>query len=410
MERNPQGDGNNKELKKKKQNNSKIVWRAFLLTVIGAAILSLAINLLYEKTVSKTVPQIKKQPLPSATVKRTEETLKAFLNSLEENKEYYLLKALKVSLPQIEKLNEEYRKKITRRVETAINTYFAEEVYPSEPRFVDWIYSLTTQYLLLFYKGKDLITDDTRAQKYFEEHFESILIKPKKLETYVKTRITPEVQKLCREYTLAVKNTIKENLKKIIEKELTQKVAANNLSAEELNSLSSEITDEIFQSLAPSGLRQAGAGGLGTLVGVVVYKIIIKKVLSEESARLAASLAEKLAAKVALKEGAGELIKVLGGALSGAALCSWGGPVGAAVCGVAAGITAWVASDYALNKIDYYLNRKEVQKEIHRELLKLKNTLAENLVKSYTRCFDRIYLTVKGAAEKGVTIKELSNP
>lgn len=79
-------------------------------------------------------------------------------------------------------------------------------------------------------------------------------------------------------------------------------------------------------------------------------------------------IAKKLALKISGKAAAKGLLKVggIGGAVvTGATVCAPGGPL-AVVCGVAAGIGAWLLTDKAVVMIDEYFNRDEFEAELRK--------------------------------------------
>lgn len=458
MERNAKSDGNSKKSGgvdsgnyrnpgQKKKRNTKLFWGSLLGTLITIGVLSFSINYLYGKLERKVSTIEKRIPQNTTVENKTKELLSTILGQIEQHRSEYLQKALKLSIPQLEQLTEDYEKELNSLVDKSLDEYFQQYVYPSEDEFVNWIYSLKTQYLLLFYKGGDLaksgwqkvkhyaceklvnklpqfvknhlcgndllIQNATlKAEEYFSEHFERILIKPDKLQKFLKEDLTPKVEELCRNYISQVEQIVKENLRKVIKEELKNSEGIN-LPEKELNQLTEMATNLVLETTGGNLLSQlkhpiAAAGGITG--AVFVYKILTKKILAEESERLAAKLAATIVEKLAAKEGLSEALRIATGAATSALTCSWMGPIGAAVCGVIGGVITWIFGDYVLNKIDYYLNHREVKKELHTTLVELKEKLAESVAKNYSRCFSTVLLTVKEIESKGLTIKELSSP
>lgn len=116
-------------------------------------------------------------------------------------------------------------------------------------------------------------------------------------------------------------------------------------------------------ALDRDALRASTATTGGVVAGVASGKLLAKQT--------AAALAGKVAAKKSLHGGAALASKALAKkgtstALSagiGATLCAPAGPV-AILCGVTAGLVAWVAVDKTLIEIDEALNRDEMRAEI----------------------------------------------
>ena len=116
------------------------------------------------------------------------------------------------------------------------------------------------------------------------------------------------------------------------------------------------ITEHVINdTLARTKTTLPIAGGLAVTTGAVA----MKAVFAGMAKKIAATIAAKTGAKVAVKSGG-----VLGGAGTGAAICSPGGPVGAAVCGVGGAIIAWLTVDAVVVKIDEYINRDEFKQEL----------------------------------------------
>jgi len=421
MERNNKTYGDDKKVR----NRVKWFWVGFFGAIIFAALLSLTLNYLYEKGREKLKSTANETLLPiSPSVKKNAKKLvEEAVQNLEKRKSEIIRKALERSMPQIEKLTAEYKEKLSRKVQKLINLYFTLQVYPSEPEFVDWVYSLKTQYLLLFYKGKSLLEEtqylllpykgksllegSTEAERYFVENFERILLKPDRLRKFTDQALSTAVKKLCSEYASAVEEVFRTNLREVIREELTEQIDPSLVPESEIERVVQQTAEEMLKSM-PSDLRHAVSGVAGFGAAALVYKAIVQKLVVEESLRVATSLAAKLVAKLSAKEGASALLKALGGAATGAALCAWGGPIGAAICGAAAGIATWIGVDYAVNKVDYYLNREDLRRELHASLNRLEKKLAENLTENYSRCFDEVARTFVEKIKKGLTLKELS--
>ncbi|MTH76225.1 hypothetical protein [Paracoccus aestuariivivens] len=83
---------------------------------------------------------------------------------------------------------------------------------------------------------------------------------------------------------------------------------------------------------------------------------------------VAATMAKKMATKVASKAAAKGAVKATGiggGAATGAAVCSPGGPIASVICGAGAAAVIWFGADAAIVNIDEYFNRDDFETELH---------------------------------------------
>jgi len=118
-----------------------------------------------------------------------------------------------------------------------------------------------------------------------------------------------------------------------------------------------------FGDLQRDGVRASVAAGGGTLAAVTTSKLLAKKtaaaVVGKVAVKKSFATATALIGKMAAKKGGSVLLSAAGGA----ALCAPGGPL-AAVCGVAAGVAAWLAFDKVFLEIDEALFRDEMRADI----------------------------------------------
>ena len=138
---------------------------------------------------------------------------------------------------------------------------------------------------------------------------------------------------------------------------------------------SAEFQAEIQNKMARSEVSGASLGPLTeSAIGNAQRRMLVTLPVSAVAitgtkamaALIAKKIATKLATKAALKAG-GRWVAIgttVGGA---AAACSWTGP-GAAVCGAAAGIGAWLVVDNVVVKLDEYWNREDFEAEL-REMI-----------------------------------------
>jgi hypothetical protein len=145
--------------------------------------------------------------------------------------------------------------------------------------------------------------------------------------------------------------------------------------------------------------RATAAVTSGVGAGIVASKVLAKKT--------AAVVVGKVAAKKSFHAGAAVVSKTLAkkgtsAALSaglGATLCAPAGPV-AILCGVTAGLAAWLGVDKALVELDETLNREEMRTDILEVLSEQQAVLGMQLRQKHYSGVDRLAARVNGALQR----------
>lgn len=127
--------------------------------------------------------------------------------------------------------------------------------------------------------------------------------------------------------------------------------------------------------------RMSVASGAATATaGVVLFRAFAVRAAARSGTALAARGAARGAARAGAAAGAG----------SGAALCAPTGP-GALACALAGGVVSWVATDWALLKIDEYANRDELIDDLRASLAEERLQLEAQLRAAYDNMIAQQY-------------------
>ncbi|MEA3411426.1 MAG: hypothetical protein U9R74_07790 [Pseudomonadota bacterium] len=148
------------------------------------------------------------------------------------------------------------------------------------------------------------------------------------------------------------------------------------LSADPCGSI--PIDPSKFILIGHEKLRASAAAASGTAIGVVAAKALAGKTASGIAAKVLTKKTFKavstLAAKAAAKKGGSFLFSAAGAAV----ICSPGGWL-ALVCGVGAGVAAWLAVDKILVEIDRMANEDKMREEMLEALQQQKLELAREM-------------------------------
>ncbi|MDQ7777522.1 hypothetical protein [Paracoccus aminovorans] len=137
--------------------------------------------------------------------------------------------------------------------------------------------------------------------------------------------------------------------------------------------------DHIVQTIKTDLMQRVSVTAPVASAASTVAALAATKVASKTVAKkLGATIAKKVAAKGTTKVGG-----VLTGAGSGAAACSWSGPI-AAACGAGGAVIAWVAIDKAIIELDEYFNREEFEDELRADIVEQKQAVRAALEKALT--------------------------
>ncbi len=260
-------------------------------------------------------------------------------------------------------------------IERKVDALFVP-VYAAIPRYADWYYSLTGEYLRYAHAlGSGMVG-------YMEEKLREILFDETGMEqalAQLPRELQPEMVEMLGQAGRGVLADLSAGLQQNGEEqvplqwELAGEVPMDTLMSEELMPSGGLAGRQLFSLGAGAGAGVLAAKGGGALL----VKKMVASVAGGKSFQLAAGVAGKLAAKSAAKGGS-----VLAGAGTGALICTPGGPL-ALLCGAAAGIATWLAVDLVVLEIDEELNRESLEAEIRQAILREQTALSDSLKQLY---------------------------
>jgi len=183
-----------------------------------------------------------------------------------------------------------------------------------------------------------------------------------------------------------------------------------------------DTLNKSFENAFASGLVREGAAGEAPdelfaearrdaldRMKVTVPVAVTTNVGVTAAAKAAAKIfAEKVLAKVAVKSG-GKAAAILAGVGTGAGLCWWAGP-GAGLCAIAGGTIAWFGVDYAVIKVDEFLNRDDFESDLRASIDQQKADTRAFLEQAFSARSDALRTQVtEGAIEREFTLRELNH-
>jgi len=257
-------------------------------------------------------------------------------------------------------------------IDRKIEAVFAP-VYAAIPRYADWYYSLTGEYLRYAHAlGSGVV-------RYMEEKLKEILFDETGVEqalAELPRQLQPDMMRMVSRAGQGVLTDLSAELEPDGKRkeqegswELAGELPMDTLVSEELMPSVGLAGRQLFSLGVGAGARALVAKGGGALL----VKKMMATVAGGKSFQLAAGMAGKLAAKSAVKGGG-----TLAGAGTGALICSPGGPL-ALLCVAAAGIATWLAVDLVVLEVDEQLNREELEAEIRLAIQTEEQALKESL-------------------------------
>lgn len=291
---------------------------------------------------------------------------------------------------------------LTRLIDEEVERVF-EPVYAGIPRFADWYYSLTGEYLRYAHAiGGDV--SDYLQRQLKERVFDAAALEqalaelPERLDQQTLTLLS----ETHREMLAAFKSALADRI---------EGPAQANATLVGRVDIDQQLTASLEPTLADIR-RQVISLTAATGAGVVIAKggaaLVIKKTLASiaatKSFQVAGAVLAKLAAKSALKGGG-----VLASAGAAAAVCSPTGP-GALICGAVAGLAAWVAVDLAVMEVDEALNRDLFEADMAAAIREQQHQLKEQLQKSYTQLLSKRLLQLGNSVSGRQTLPDSYRP
>jgi len=267
-------------------------------------------------------------------------------------------------------------RQIRQHIKQQLDDAFAP-VHEKIPEFSDWYYSLTAEYMRYAHAISGNITgylQDQMLQKVFE---------PAQLESAI-DRLPTSINSSLNQLLSESKQTITRQFQSMAAAHSVQyqpglMEISSQLSLDPLLNIRPELNEQLINRQLISAVAATGMGvAVGKGLGALVVKKSLTKTAASKSFLAASSLLAKLAAKSALKSGG-----TFGAAATGMVICSPTGP-GALLCGVVAGIAAWVAVDAAIINLDEMLNREAFEADMHSVIREQQNKLLHAYSEAYS--------------------------
>jgi hypothetical protein len=305
---------------------------------------------------------------------------------------------------------------------TAINNDTQIVIKP----WADWYFSVTGEYVRL----AKLIMGD--AETYMREQLQERLLRPMKLDQRFEHLQTALDQHLSQSMQSTFKK-MKVQLAKIkqeaqqkgeIEKEDLSYLSQQEKRLENMKDLNIVdpfvLTGKVAASvggkaalkagvkmgaktLVVGGSKTAAKGGMkvgmktGTKVGGKVAQGVVTKIASKGLVKSAVALWTKLLVKFGIKTVAKGGTALAAGT-SGSVICSPLGPA-ALLCGAGAAIFTWFAVDKIVVEVDEHFNRKQFEKDLHRDLTASLSEIEKEMLIVVDDYFDPLYLLFRSKEE-----------
>ncbi len=339
------------------------------------------------------------------------------LQKISERNTEILRRVWEKSKPEIERLKRETLDDIEKHTLKVLNGYFSISKRKGVENFLNWLYSFGTDYIVVFKKVMDTkskvqclinlksgkvetlseCAKNSELERYVLQKVKIYLVNDKEISHLIEEKVIPYANRRVEEFKKNTLQIVRQKYQEELLKE-SKKISARLVQKGELKDLTEEDIEEVTQKVN----RELTSQVLGDVtkrisakVGVLITSAIVVKIATETTQKVAIKLAEKITVKVtakvltklAEKLGA-KALSALGGFESGVLACSWAGPFSIA-CGVAGGMVAWVATDWAINKLDEVLNREEMRKELINLLSEGERYLANSVVDTYKKALNR---------------------
>jgi hypothetical protein len=378
---------------KKLAKNKKLFWFTFWSVFIGSSVF-VAIPIWLKSLSEKPA----NQPKEEIKVVKQAERLKA-IRYLENKKREIYARAWESSIPKIEKLRKEITSDVANYTEVKLNWYFNDVESKNVDRFLDWLYSLGTDYKIAIFTAKEQVEkffssreclensnldrckDLVKPSGYLEEQISKYLLNPNDLENYLKTEILPYHRQKLNEFINKIPQILKVEIEKTAEEELKRKFPY-------LDEKAIKETVRRFMRNMEYNLRKLAVINISKSIVGTVITLVSAKIVAKIGTKIATKIAEKTTAKMATK--AGSKVTGAGGAFAlGAGACIEFGPL-AFLCGAAAALAATVATDYVINKLDELISRDDLKKELIGYLEESKTDLYSELMKNFENSVNSI--------------------
>ena len=351
-------------------------------------------------------------------VNATEIVKKELIKKLSERNTEIYTSACEKSKPEIEKLKKETIEAIRNHTSRVLNLYFSTVQRVGVEKFLNWLYSFGTDYMVVFNRLVDAKRDvecylnlkrgeftnlskcvhNSELERYILQKVKTYLVNDKKITKLVEEKVIPYANGKVKEFEKNALQILSKNYKEELQKEakkiakqLKEEREFNNLSEEEISKITLEVTKEITPKI-----EGELAGRVTAKTGTVITAIITAKIVSKIVTKMATKIAEKVTLKVtskvltklAEKLGA-KAASALGGFEAGTLACGWLGPFSVA-CGAVAGAIVWFATDVVVNKLDEVLNRDEMRSFLIKQLSNGKNDITLSMVENDLKILNKV--------------------
>ncbi len=443
----PNGSGT--ENNDRKTKNVKRVVSAFWFAFLGLTLLmallwfgSSLVNSLLKPEKSESLHRTgSEKTSTSAEIRKAySKYLRDFLQYLKEKNSEIVAKAWEKSEPEIKRLKEKTLEDIEKRSREVLNAYFLKAENGGVEKFLDWLYSFGTDYVVVLKQAEgaakkiqcywDLKKGEIRnllqcaksseLEKYISVKVGEYLLNPESLRGLVETRLVPFIDKKLEEFRKRSVEIFERHYRALLIKE------AKKFAEQHRNDLPknlgrtdrtlSEFAQKMAETLAPTVLSDVKKR-ISLKIAAMISAAVVTKVVVKTAEKIAAKLAETVTVKVISKilakllaKVSGKIVTFLTSTAGGVAACSWAGPF-SIVCGLAAGVAAWVATDYAINRLDEALSRDELREELKTLLANAELTLIRRIVEVSENIAEQWMAAAKTATEEGlksIKLKELT--
>lgn len=265
---------------------------------------------------------------------------------------------------------------IQQHIEEQLDAAFSP-AHEKIPEFADWYYSLTAEYLRYAHAIGGNITG------YLQNQLLQRVFEPAQLESTI-DGLLPAVNNSLDQLLSDSRQTISQQLQSMaVAHSIGDNPGAQGISSrlnlDSLLDVQPDLNEQIINRQLISAVTATGAGiAAGKGLGALLVKKILTKIAASKSFLAASGLLTKLAAKSAMKSGG-----ALGAAATGMVICSPTGP-GALLCGVVAGVAAWVAVDAAIINLDEMLNREAFEADMHHVLKEQREKMSAAYTEVYS--------------------------
>lgn len=269
-------------------------------------------------------------------------------------------------------------------IEAHLDALF-ERAERNVPAFLDWYYSLSGEYSRAAMSVLALV--DFAEPDYVGKRAVSMLL-PEELVRAALEPLPAAVEARLDAHQERVRAAWLVEVSRRLESRRVPAPLAETADARTMLALDGLIADIVDGERSAFVSRQSVSGGAALGVGALTP--VLARAAAAGGARAAGA---RTAARVATRAGAAAG-RASAAAATGAAVCAPGGPA-AALCAVLAGAGTWIASDWALLRLDEARNRDELERALAAGLSELRAAIGAELTAAYAVLVDEHYDTIE---------------